>query len=173
MHANSPAWQEQQQPLTRLATERTTPRDGIHKVCVVVAVVRCQIPERFQQTGDEKNTAVCDLHSLFALVSQSALLGGQERERELHSNWHRIPGKFHPPFVATPNSVHIKIAGRLGRGVANGSIYKCRFILRCSTPSQAIYSWQDENFIRQKKLQRKQGCTYEVLDILVDTISTP
>ena len=40
-------------------------------------------------------------------------------------------------------------------------------------PPLRQYSWQDENFIRQKKLQRKQGCTYEVLDILVDTISTP
>ena len=138
VHANSPAWQEQQQqPLTRLATERTTPRDGIHKVCVVV-VARCQIPERFQRRtwrGREKHG---DPHSLFALVSQSALLGGQERERtsfKLASHSGQIPS----PFVATPNSVHIKIAGRgeawrMGQSTNADSFYDA-----VEPPSQTIF----------------------------------
>ena len=104
--------------------------------------------------GDEKNTAVCDPHSLFALVSQSALLGGQERERGLHSNWHRIPGKFHPPFVATPNSVHIKIAGR-GEAWRMCQSTNADYFYDAVEPPLRQYSWQDENFIRQKKTATK------------------
>ena len=134
MHANSPEWQEQQ-PLTRLATERTTPRDGIHKVCIA----RCQIPERFQQTGRGREKHGCLRSALTPFLPLLvSLLDRWSRERErtsfkLASHSGQIPSPFcrDAEFRAYQNSR----PAREGRGEWVNLQMQNLCSLLCKTPS--------------------------------------